>query len=308
MTSETSSTTLALLGVTAGLSLGVAAASMLTRGENNGGRVGSGSDSSTAMKKGSRPAVSGQKEQSNLSALTGTQDQHDEAIRGGFSMSDAMKHNAKIGTMSSSVTPEDVLNSLQRGNTRFWMGNAARPEASAFERRAMIMSQHPSVAILGCADARVPIEIIFDQGLGDIFTIRVAGNCLDTSTTGSLEYAVIHLKVKCLVIMGHEGCGAIQAARMPIGDIEKMSKDLGDLLKGLKEGLDEKRLCQVHDRRACDREAVTTNVKFQVRNLLKNKAVKKRVASGDLIVVGAFYEQSSGIVDFFRTEEMGIEH
>ena len=301
-------TTLALLGVTAGLSLGIAAAS-LAKGSSY-----ANADNRCAVRSGREGRSSkdgftvshGEREQSNLAALTGDQEQHEAALRGGFSMSDAMKHNAKIGAASSNVTPEEVLRSLQRGNTRFWMGKATRPEASAFERRAMIMAQHPSVAILGCADARVPIEIIFDQGLGDIFTIRVAGNCLETCTMGSLEYAVIHLKVKCVVIMGHEGCGAIQAARMPVKDLENMSKDLGDLLKGLKSGLDEKRLCQVIDKRASDREAATTNVKNQVARLLQNKAVKKRVASGELIVVGAFYEQSSGIVDFFRIEDMGL--
>jgi carbonic anhydrase len=76
------------------------------------------------------------------------------------------------------------------------------PQVSAFERRALIMQQYPSVAILGCSDSRVPIEIVFDQGLGDMFVIRVAGNCLDTTTTASLQYAVQHLHVKLIVVMG----------------------------------------------------------------------------------------------------------
>merc|ERR1712070_91872 len=105
------------------------------------------------------------------------------------------------------MPPSEVLAQLQRGNARFWMGKATRPEKSAFERRAMIMAQFPTVAILGCSDSRVPIEIVFDQGLGDVFVIRVAGNCLDTATGASLEYAVCHLKVKVLIVMGHEGCG-----------------------------------------------------------------------------------------------------
>jgi carbonic anhydrase len=75
-------------------------------------------------------------------------------------------------------------------------------QVSAFERRALIMQQYPSVAILGCSDSRVPIEIVFDQGLGDMFVIRVAGNCLDTTTTASLQYAVQHLHVKLIVVMG----------------------------------------------------------------------------------------------------------
>lgn len=88
----------------------------------------------------------------------------------------------------------DVCVRLQ-GNARFWMGLAERPEMSAMERRALIMAQSPKVAVLGCSDSRVPIEIVFDQGLGDIFAVRVAGNIYGDSTAASLDYAVAHLKV-----------------------------------------------------------------------------------------------------------------
>merc|ERR1712050_458331 len=113
-------------------------------------------------------------------------------------------------------SPGVVLAELQRGNVRFWTGQATRPEKSAFERRALISKQFPSVAVLCCSDSRVPVEIVFDQGLGDMFVIRVAGNCLDTATSASLQYAVHHLKVKVLIVMGHEGCGAVKAAQLPM--------------------------------------------------------------------------------------------
>ena len=98
---------------------------------------------------------------------------------------------------------------------RFWSGAANRPEKSAFERRALINKQFPSTAILGCSDSRVPTEIVFDQGLGDMFVVRGAGNSLEMATTASLQYAVHHLKVKVLVVMGHEACGAVKAAALP---------------------------------------------------------------------------------------------
>merc|ERR1712226_1692090 len=110
---------------------------------------------------------------------------------------------------------------MGRGNVRFWTGQATRPEKSAFERRALISKQFPSVAVLGCSDSRVPVEIVFDQGLGDMFVVRVAGNCLDTSTSASLDYAVHHLKVKVVVVLGHEGCGAEKAAGLPLEKIEQ---------------------------------------------------------------------------------------
>merc|ERR1712241_1639953 len=153
------------------------------------------------------------------------------------------------------------MGDLQRGNARFWTGQATRPERSAFERRALISKQFPSTAILSCSDSRVPIEIVFDQGLGDMFVIRVAGNCLDTSTTASLQYAVHHLKVKVLIVMGHEGCGAIKAAQLPMDAIDKEPESLGTLLKDLRRGLNAADMAGVSDVKAQDREAVTRNVK-----------------------------------------------
>merc|ERR1712228_168636 len=149
------------------------------------------------------------------------------------------------------------------------------------ERRALISKQFPSTAILSCSDSRVPIEIVFDQGLGDMFVIRVAGNCLDTSTTASLQYAVHHLKVKLLIVMGHEGCGAVKAAQLPIDAIDKEPETLGKLLKGMRRGLDAADLARVQDVKAADREAVTANVKTQVETLTRDSGIMGKVG-GDL--------------------------
>merc|ERR1712060_468323 len=128
----------------------------------------------------------------------------------GVSMDEARDLVDAAAAKSSERSAVEVLAELQRGNVRFWTGNATRPEKNAFERRSLIMKQFPSVAVLGCSDSRVPVEIVFDQGLGDMFVVRVAGNCLDTSTRASLDYAVDHLKVKVVVVLGHEGCGAVK--------------------------------------------------------------------------------------------------
>eukprot|EP00929_Paragymnodinium_shiwhaense_P030010 TRINITY_DN1707_c1_g4_i2.p1 TRINITY_DN1707_c1_g4~~TRINITY_DN1707_c1_g4_i2.p1 ORF type:complete len:311 (-),score=75.34 TRINITY_DN1707_c1_g4_i2:637-1452(-) len=196
-------------------------------------------------------------------------------------------------------TPQQVLEELQRGNVRFWTGHAARPECSAFERRALIAKQWPSVAVLGCSDSRVPIELVFDVGLGEIFVVRVAGNCLDDTTLGSLQYAVNHLKVKVLLVMGHEGCGAVKAAGLSSEQIEQQPEALGNLLHQLKGGLDHKRLSHIHDSRAYDREAVVTNVNQQLEKLSHDDDIMEKIETGELLVVGSFYEISSGIVDFF---------
>jgi carbonic anhydrase len=221
-------------------------------------------------------------------------------LMGGFSMEDAREHAEKGAAKAEAKDPSDVLQDLQRGNARFWMGiSSKKKREDHFARRALIMQQYPSCVILGCSDSRVPIEIIFDQGLGDLFVCRVAGNVLDLTTTASIEYAVHHVKVKVLVVMGHEGCGAIKAANQTYRAIDKEPADLADMLRMIKKGLNEERLSKVLDARAHDREAVVTNVKRQVEKLTEDEAIMSKVRSGELIVVGAFYEISSGIVDFF---------
>jgi carbonic anhydrase len=225
----------------------------------------------------------------------------------GFSMADARKRNEELKSTFNDLTPQEVLASLQRGNARFWTGNAVRPETSAFERRALIMQQFPLTAVLGCSDSRVPVEVVFDQALGEMFVVRVAGNCLDTSTKASLQYAVNHLKVKVLMVMGHEFCGAVKAAQLPFETISKEPESLATALKLMKAGLEESRLANIYDSRAFDREAVITNVRRQVEGVCQDPTVMQKVANKELIIVGCFYEISSGIVDFFMEVTEGLE-
>eukprot|EP00746_Dinoflagellata_sp_MGD_P166732 gnl/MRDRNA2_/MRDRNA2_96831_c0_seq1.p1 gnl/MRDRNA2_/MRDRNA2_96831_c0~~gnl/MRDRNA2_/MRDRNA2_96831_c0_seq1.p1 ORF type:complete len:288 (-),score=54.56 gnl/MRDRNA2_/MRDRNA2_96831_c0_seq1:432-1295(-) len=218
----------------------------------------------------------------------------------GYSMEEARQHAAAQRELKEALTPADWLKELQRGNSRFTMGVAARPTKSCFERRALIGTQFPKVALLGCADSRVPPEIVFDQGLGDLFTVRVAGNAADETTMASLQYAVAHLKVKVILVLGHEGCGAVKAAGLPTDKIKQEPKELAGALQKLKQGLDSDRIACVKDCRAQDREAVVTNVHVQVQRVMSDPLICSKVKSNELMVVGAFYEFSSGIVDFFE--------
>jgi len=217
----------------------------------------------------------------------------------GFSMEEARARADEGQAVVVAKTPSEIFADLQRGNTRFWTGRASRPEASFFDRRALLNKQFPSVALLACADSRVPTEMIFDQGLGDLFVVRVAGNALDTTTHGSLQFAVNVLKVKVLVVLGHELCGAIKAAQLPDEKLEEMPSHLEEALKGIKAGLDLEGLKNLKDARALDREAVSCNVKRQVETLCRDKVIMGKVRKEELLVVGGFYELSSGIVDFF---------
>lgn len=217
----------------------------------------------------------------------------------GWSMAEAVAAAQKESEKAAKMSPREVLISLQKGNSRFWSGHASRPEKSAFSRRALISQQFPSTAVLGCSDSRVPVEIVFDQGLGDMFVVRVAGNCLGMTTEASLQYAVHHLGVKVLLVMGHEGCGAVKAAGLPLEKINQEPKTLATVLKDIKICLPEEEISSIFDARARDREAVAYNVKNQVIKLVEDPAILAKINEGKLKVVGAFYEISSGIVDFF---------
>jgi len=225
----------------------------------------------------------------------------------GFSMEEAKAYNMQSQVRAKDQTPQQVLHELQRGNARFFTGNARRPEADTFNRRALIVQQFPKVAVLGCSDSRVPVEIVFDQGLGDMFVIRVAGNCLETATMASLQYAVMHLEVKVVIVLGHEGCGAVKCAALPDAMLDKEPKELCDALKSVKAGLEPERLSTINDSRAHDREAVATNVRRQLEGLTRDKTIMSKVNSNEVMVLGAFYEISSGIVDFFMEVEATAE-
>ena len=110
------------------------------------------------------------------------------------------------------LTPHDAMTRLMAGNARFVAYNEQHPDESAARRRALTGGQHPFAVILGCSDSRVPPELLFDEGLGDLFVIRVAGNVVDDDILASIEYAVEHLGTKLVVVLGHEKCGAVSAA------------------------------------------------------------------------------------------------
>ncbi len=155
--------------------------------------------------------------------------------------------------------------------------------------------------ILGCSDSRVPIELVYDQGLGEIFAIRVAGEIVEPATAGSIEYAIAHLKTTLLVVMGHEGCGAVKAAMLPEKERKKEPENVRFLLDKIVPSVSE--LPKIRDEKARMREAVIANVRMQVRKAAENPVVKAAVEKNELAVIGAYYEISSGQVDFLETED-----
>lgn len=221
-------------------------------------------------------------------------------------LSDAVKRGATMQEIAQlrdpiATNPQDALRALKTGNARFFGGQARRPELSAAERRAQILGQTPFAVVLGCSDSRVPTEIIYDQSLGSLFITRVAGNVVEMGTTGSIEYAVEHLKTSLVVVMGHEGCGAIKAAMLPAAERAKESPSIQALLNSIVPSIS--KLPKIRDEKAKLREAVVANVRQQVANIKKEPLIQKAIASNKINVVGAFYEITSGAVDFFETDE-----
>jgi len=163
------------------------------------------------------------------------------------------------------VAPDEALKRLLDGNQRYAVAKAAHPNQTAECRTQIAGGQSPYAIVLGCADSRVPPEVLFDQGLGDLFVVRVAGNVLDDAGLGSLEYAADHLGVHLLVVLGHERCGAVDAA-VKGGEAEGHVKYLVKALKPAVEaakgrpgdGLD---------------NAVRTNVALAVKRLRGSKPV-----------------------------------
>jgi carbonic anhydrase len=219
-----------------------------------------------------------------------------DAVRRGPSMEDiAHLRDPNINT------PEEAIQELKRGNERFFGGAVSRPEISAFERRAQIITQTPFAVVLGCSDSRVPIEIVYDQGLGDLFIVRVAGQIVDSATLGSIEYAITHLKCHLVVVMGHEGCGAVKAALMSDQQIAAEPQHIQYLIGRIRPAV--RALPRIRDEKARMREAVVSHIRHQVHQLRQNQVVQAAVAQSQIAVIGAFYEIGSGAVDFFVTEE-----
>jgi carbonic anhydrase len=160
----------------------------------------------------------------------------------------------------------------------------------------LVKEQRPFAMILGCADSRVPPELVFAAGLGELFVVRVAGNCLSPEVTGSLQYASVHLRTPLLVVLGHEGCGAIKAALKTKhhGPSERSRIQL--LLDGLLPAL--AGVDTALDPEAQVAQAVEANVRWTLRQILDSPEGRTRQAEGRVKAVGAVYELATGRVRF----------
>ncbi|WP_445244703.1 carbonic anhydrase [Microcoleus sp. OTE_8_concoct_300] len=190
----------------------------------------------------------------------------------------------------SDITPDGALQKLMEGNQRYIQQKRTFPDQALSRVVEVAKGQHPFATILGCSDSRVAPEIIFDQGLGDLFDIRVAGNFLDDVVLGNIEYATLELGVPLLVILGHERCGAVKAAL----EGKAVPGHISTLVAAIKPAVDATKN-QGGD--AWD-NAVRGNVKMNVNKLESSSPIlAEAVKAGKLKVVGARYDLDSGKVE-----------
>lgn len=187
------------------------------------------------------------------------------------------------------VTPDSAFAELKAGNAHHARHQYQHPHETASRQRELVAGQHPHAEILSCADSRVPPEIIFDQGLGDLFVVRVAGNVATDTEIGSLEYGAEHLHIPLLVVLGHESCGAVTAA-VQGGEAEGHIIALVNLIRP---AVDKSR-GMPGDRVA---NAVRINVQMVVQQLRSSTPVlSELVAQGKLKIVGGVYSLETGKV------------
>jgi carbonic anhydrase len=197
----------------------------------------------------------------------------------------------------------DALDRLREGNRRF-VANLNGADAPVLRRPVLPEGQEPFAIVLGCSDARVPAEIVFDQGLGDLFVIRVAGNIVAPSQVGSVEFAAERFGTRLVVVLGHSGCGAILATleelKRPGETRSRNLRSIVDRVRPAVQGLLATELASDHD--ALVREAVRANIRISVDHLRHGSEILEQLIREDgLMVVGAKYSLASGVVEFFET-------
>jgi carbonic anhydrase len=201
-----------------------------------------------------------------------------------------------VGDADRSWTADEALERLLAGNARFVAGKARFPTVQKDVLASLAKGQRPYATILGCSDSRVPPELVFDAGFGELFIVRGAGNVISAEVMGSMQYAGVHLATPLFVVLGHEGCGAVAAALAALRGGTRERARIAQLLDVIVPGLSavdpglppEQQLSA----------AVEANVRWSMRQIFATPEGRARVAEGMLRLVGAVYELTTGRVRF----------
>src|SRR5438477_10670106 len=192
----------------------------------------------------------------------------------------------------ASVAPAEAISKLKGGNGHYTSGNLQHPGQTRERRAQLANTQHPFATILSCSDSRVPPEIVFDQGLGDLFIVRVAGNVINDEGLGSVEYSVDHLGSRLILVLGHQSCGAVKAARETIAAKGKAPGHIQSLVTAIKPAVE-----------ATAKDDLETTIKANVKHVVdtmraSTPILKAKVDSGDVKVIGGYYSLDTGAVTF----------
>jgi carbonic anhydrase len=186
------------------------------------------------------------------------------------------------------LTPDAAIAELLQGNKRFASQKTKQPNRGSFRLREVAKGQKPFAAILGCADSRVPAEIVFDQGLGDLFVVRVAGNVATPEEIGSLEFGTLVLGSKAILVLGHSACGAVKATI----DNKPVPGKIGSILEHIKPAV----TASKNEAGDALKNATIANIKGQIAILKSSTVIADLVKSGKLKIIGGFYDLDTGIV------------
>jgi len=193
-----------------------------------------------------------------------------------------------------SVAPAEAISKLKEGNGRYTSGNLQHPGQTTERRTELANVQHPFAVIVSCSDSRVPPEIVFDQGLGDLFIVRVAGNVINDEGLGSIEYAVDHLGSHLILVLGHQRCGAVQAAKETIAAKGKAPGHIESLVTAIKPAV------EATAQKDLD-ATIKANVNHVVDELRSSTPIlKTKVDSGQVQVIGGYYSLDTGAVTFIE--------
>lgn len=209
---------------------------------------------------------------------------------------DALAADVPPGGAKQAHDPDQVLHELLEGNDRFATGHPSNPRRSPEDFRAVAAGQNPVAAIVACADSRVPPELLFDMGVGDLFVVRVAGNVVSgagPAVKGSIEYAIVELNVTLVMVLGHSRCGAVKAAVEHIEHKDSLPGAINELVELIKPAVTRAKTMPGDD---ID-DAILENVKVGVDRLTAlEPIVAPRVKEGRVKVVGGVYDLTSGRV------------
>jgi len=201
------------------------------------------------------------------------------------------------------ISASEALDRLREGNRRFVSEVRSRDSlASQARRNELTAGQEPFAIILGCSDSRVPAEIVFDQGLGDLFVIRVAGNIVASSQVGSVEFAAARFGTRLVVVLGHSQCGVVLATLEELQQpTDHQSQNLRSIVDRVRPSVEALLATELrHNPDALVRQAVRANIRASASHLRHGSAILERlVQDTGLLIVGAEYSLETGVVDFF---------